>query len=115
MYFLQVIFSKKIFLGLGPYNYFGCTKIGSLFPVYSLGYASDGGLYFPDTIHKLSEEEISHWSDLEYIDLVKVNYFQDFFISMDYLIRFYIAIFYFCIDRKFLVFIYQKRKFHDKI
>ena len=58
-------------------------------PVYSLGYASDGGLYFPDTIHKLSEEEISHWSNLEYIDLVKVTYFQDFFISMDYLIRFY--------------------------
>ena len=46
-----------------------CAKIK-----FVLGYASDGGLYFPDTIPKLSEEQINHWSQLDYIDLVKVNH-----------------------------------------
>ena len=78
MYFLQVIFQYYHHIGatdiISNYDRIisstkNCAKIQ-----FILGYASDGGLYFPDTIPKLSEEQINHWSQLDYIDLVKVNH-----------------------------------------
>ena len=35
------------------------------------GYSSDGGLYFPELIPKLSAEQITQWAGLGYVDLVK--------------------------------------------
>ena len=36
-----------------------------------LGYARDGGLYFPETIPSLTKDEIEEWSVLSYTELVK--------------------------------------------
>ena len=34
------------------------------------GYSKDGGLYFPETIPKLSQEQLESWSKLSYPDLL---------------------------------------------
>ena len=39
--------------------------------LYFAGYALDGGLYFPEKIPKISQDEMDHWSSLSYPDLLK--------------------------------------------
>jgi threonine synthase len=36
-----------------------------------LGYAEDGGLYFPESIPKLDNSQIENWSKLSYPELVE--------------------------------------------
>ena len=36
-----------------------------------IGYARDGGLYVPESIPKISKDEIEEWSALSYPELVK--------------------------------------------
>ena len=38
---------------------------------FSPGYAEDGGIYFPESIPKLSDEELLSWSKLSYPELLK--------------------------------------------
>ena len=42
-----------------------------LFVIAHLGYAQDGGLYFPESIPKLDKIEIEKMADLTYPELVK--------------------------------------------
>ena len=45
-----------------------CLLIPMFLPVS--GYSKDGGLYFPETIPKLSPEQLEAWSKLSYPDLL---------------------------------------------
>ena len=42
-----------------------------IFVIAHLGYAQDGGLYFPESIPKLDKIEIEKMADLTYPELVK--------------------------------------------
>ena len=42
-----------------------------LFQVLFSGYAKDGGLYFPESIPKLSSDQLEEWSRLTYPQIVK--------------------------------------------
>jgi threonine synthase len=43
--------------------------VASFEEVICSGYAPDGGLYVPQTIPKFSLDDLTHWTDLGYVDL----------------------------------------------